>query len=117
LSFTTKSALPAPIAEVTAGSFGYRRGLVAGITSLGQTKLLAAFDAALADGPWVLDENLQHFSGFAKLSGTNWSLGLTGYASRWNATDQVPQRAIDSGLIARNGYIDPDLGGRSGRIR
>ena len=116
LGFTTKSALLAPIAEVTAGTYGYHRALVAGSTPLGQTTLLAALDAALSDGPWVLDEKLQRFSGLAKVSGANWSLGLTGYASRWNATDQVPQRAITSGLIPRTGYIDPDLGGRSGRI-
>lgn len=45
-----------------------------------------------------------------------WSLGLTGYHATWNATDQVPERAIASGLISRWGNIDPFLGGRTTRL-
>src|SRR5262249_31680763 len=41
--------------------------------------------------------------------------GLTltgmGYSGRWSATDQVPQRAIESGTIDRFGAIDPSDGG------
>lgn len=40
-------------------------------------------------------------------------LGVTAMAYRndWNSTDQVPQRAINEGLISRFGYIDPtDVG-------
>jgi hypothetical protein len=34
-----------------------------------------------------------------------------GYSANWNSTDQVPVRAVESGLIARFGAIDPtDLG-------
>ena len=43
------------------------------------------------------------------VSGPDWRLSLTGYHATWNATDQVPQRAIDSGLIDRFGNIDPAL--------
>ena len=32
-------------------------------------------------------------------------------AGKWNSTDQVPQRAIDSGLIDRFGALDPTDGG------
>src|SRR5205823_5588391 len=34
-----------------------------------------------------------------------------GYRATWNATDQVPQRAIDAGLIDRFGALDPTDGG------
>lgn len=34
-----------------------------------------------------------------------------GYWATWNATDQVPQRAIDSGLISRFGSVDNTDGG------
>ena len=33
----------------------------------------------------------------------------------WNATDQIPQRAVDAGLIGRFGAIDPSDGGRTAR--
>jgi hypothetical protein len=54
-------------------------------------------------------------NGFIKLSsgtvGEGWSLALSAYHADWNATDQVPERAIDIGLIRRFGNIDPYLGG------
>src|SRR5262245_7981960 len=38
-----------------------------------------------------------------------------GYGARWNSTDQVPQRAIDKGLIGRFGAIDNTDGGDTSR--
>jgi outer membrane receptor protein involved in Fe transport len=38
------------------------------------------------------------------------------YSNGWNATDQVPQRAIDQGLITRFGTLDPTDGGTSSRF-
>jgi len=37
------------------------------------------------------------------------------YSAHWNATDQIPQRAVDQGLISRFGAIDPTDGGASSR--
>jgi len=37
------------------------------------------------------------------------------YTAKWNATDQVPLRAIDSGLIGRFGAIDPSDHGETTR--
>jgi outer membrane receptor protein involved in Fe transport len=34
---------------------------------------------------------------------------------RWDATDQIPRRAVEEGLIGRFGLLDPDLGGESSR--
>jgi hypothetical protein len=36
-------------------------------------------------------------------------LSITGmaYSNKWNSTDQVPLRAIESGLIDRFGALDP----------
>lgn len=116
MRYTTKSRLVRPIAELTGGSFGYWRGLVAGSTDLGGGTLLGALDATASNGPWVLDEHERKFNGLIKYSTADWSLGLSGYTNSWISTDQVPVRAITSGLIPRNGFIDPDLGGRAGRI-
>ncbi|HEV2567702.1 hypothetical protein [Sphingomonas sp.] len=116
LSIATSSRLAAPIAEATIGSFGHYRGLVAGSSEVGDGDLLLALEGTHSNGPWQLDENLRKLNGFAKLSGANWSIGLTGYHARWSATDQVPQRAIDAGLIDRFGNVDPDLGGRTTRF-
>lgn len=116
MAFTTRRELPRPFAEATVGSFGYYRALLAGSGRTGNGTLLAAFEGTLANGPWVLDQDLEKANALLKYSTSEWSLGLSGYTSRWTSTDQVPERAITSGLIDRLGLIDPDLGGRSGRI-
>ena len=38
-----------------------------------------------------------------------------GYDGDWTATDQIPQRAVESGLIDRFGYIDASNGGNTHR--
>jgi hypothetical protein len=116
MHFTTKSRLAQPFVEVVGGSFGYWRGLAAGSADGGDGTLLAALEGTISNGPWVLDERLRKVNAFIKYSASDWSLGLSGYSSRWTSTDQVPERAIASGLIPRNGFIDPDLGGRSTRL-
>lgn len=120
VKFTTVDRLTEPLTEATAGSFGYYRVLAAGSAGVAQGNLLVALDGTLSNGPWTLDEDLKKVNAVVKYSqGTasnGWNLGLTAYHARWNATDQVPQRAIDSGLISRFGNIDPFLGGETTRI-
>lgn len=114
--FTTKSKLARPFVEVTGGSWSYWRALAAGSGDVGSGTLLAAVEGTVSNGPWVLDEDLEKLNGLVKFSTSDMSVALSGYTSRWTSTDQVPERAIASGLIPRNGFIDPDLGGRSGRL-
>ncbi len=40
---------------------------------------------------------------------------LQAYDSHWDATDQIPERAVDQGLISPLGNFDSDLGGRTQR--
>lgn len=116
MAFTTKSKLDRPMAEVTGGSFGYWRALAAVSTDVGSGIVLAAIDGTRSSGPWVLDENLRKTNVLLNYSATDWTVGLSGYTSRWTSTDQVPKRAITSGFIPYRGFIDPDLGGRAGRV-
>jgi outer membrane receptor protein involved in Fe transport len=37
------------------------------------------------------------------------------YPASWDATDQIPQRAVDAGLIGRFGSLDPSDGGQTER--
>ena len=120
VKFTTVDRLERPMIEATAGSYGYYRALAAESRTVGSGDLLMALDGTRSNGPWVLNEDLKKINGLVRYSqGTakhGWNLGLTGYHATWNATDQVPQRAIDSGLIGRFGNIDPALGGRTTRL-
>ncbi len=116
ISFTTKAKLARPIAEVQAGSNGHLRALVAGSGEAAGGAVLAALEGTVSDGPYVLDENLRKVNGLIKYSRDNWSLSLSGYHTKYRATDQVPLRAIRSGLVPRLGFIDGDLGGRVSRV-
>jgi len=120
VKFKTINRLDRPFAQATVGSFGYYRALAAGSSAVGDGDLLLALDGTLSHGPWVLDEDLKKVNGFAKYSrGTatsGWDIGLTAYNATWNATDQIPRRAVESGLIDRFGNIDPFLGGKTTRI-
>lgn len=112
--------LPHNIAEMTFGSFGYRRALAAGSTRVGEGTLLTAFEASKYDGPWDVPDDVRKLNGVLRYSRGTATDGLTltamAYSNGWNATDQVPQRAIDQGLINRLGTLDPTDGGTSSRF-
>ncbi|WP_433995761.1 TonB-dependent receptor [Bradyrhizobium diazoefficiens] len=112
--------LPHNVAEMTFGSFGYRRALAAGSTAVGAGTLLTAFEASKYDGPWDVPDDVRKLNGVLRYSQGTATDGLTltamAYSNGWNSTDQVPQRAIDQGLINRFGTLDPTDGGTSSRF-
>ena len=112
--------LPKNLAELTVGSFGYRRGLAAGSTAVGTGTLLAAFEGVKYNGPWDVPDNVRKINGVMRYSQGTATDGLTltamAYSNAWNSTDQVAQRAIDQGIIGRFGTLDPTDGGVASRF-
>ena len=112
--------LPKNLAEVTVGSFGYRRGVAAGSTAVGAGTLLAAIEGIKYEGPWDVPDNVRKINGVLRYSQGTATDGLTltamAYSNGWNSTDQVAQRAIDQGIISRFGTLDPTDGGTSSRF-
>lgn len=111
--------MPKGIASVGAGSDGYRRAVAANSFDAGGGHLLYGFEIFHNDGPWVNPEDYRKLNGVLRFSlGTNadgYTASLMGYGGKWNATDQVPLRAVDDGTIPRFGAIDPTDGGRTSR--
>lgn len=111
--------LPANIAEATVGQNGYRRGLVAGNATAADGRIVYAFEGAENDGPWTNPERFRRTNAVLRYSrgdaGDHSSLTAMAYSAHWNATDQIPQRAVDSGLVDRFGAIDPTDGGSTSR--
>jgi hypothetical protein len=106
--------------KLEAGQHAYKRTLFANSTVLGAGNLLYAIDATGQDGPWDNPEHFKRFNGvlsYSVRSGMD-SLRLTAMASQssWNATDQVPLRALQAGLVGRYGAIDPTDGGNTARF-
>ena len=69
--------LPKNIAEMTVGSFGYRRGLAAGSTALGAGTLLAAIEGIKYNGPWDVPDNVRKLNGVMRYSQGTATDGLT----------------------------------------
>ena len=44
-----------------------------------------------------------------------WNITGMAYEAKWNATDQIPKRAVDAGQLDRFGLIDPTDGGQAHR--
>ncbi len=109
------SSLGAPIVRVTAGGEGFARALLAASPKVGAGRVLAALDVGHNDGPWVHADDYRKVSGALRYSRGDAVNGLSitgmGYWAKWNSTDQVPSRAIASGLIGRFGTIDNTDGG------
>lgn len=114
-------ALPRPLGELTLGERGYRRVLLGGSKrTQGGITVLAALEGLGNDGPWVLPQNHRKVNGVLRLSeGTpkrGWQLSVMGFDANWDASDQVPRRAVESGLIPRYGTIDRTSGGETSRF-
>ncbi len=119
------ATLARPFAQVTLGENAYRRGVAGGSMALAEgITLLGAVEAAGADGPWTVPQNLRKLNGVFTLSGgtraEGWHLSAMGYSARWTATDQVPQRLIDAGSLNGQAFgrfdsLDPSTGGESHR--
>ncbi len=107
------------LAQVTLGGNGYARSLLAGSPALGDGHLLYGLELFHNDGPWAVEQHYRKLNGVLRYSrgsrDDGWSLTGMAYQGRWTSTDQVAQRAIDSGLVDRFGSLDPSTGGKTHR--
>jgi len=115
-----KNALPDASGELTAGSYDYRRVLLGGDSAFAKGNLLGMLEMAGENGPWENPENLRKLNGVLRYANGDDRNGFTvtgmGYGARWDATDQIPQRAVDAGQLGRFGAVDPTDGGSSSRF-
>lgn len=112
--------LPQGIAEVGLGMNGFRRTLLADSPQIGKGNLLYALELFHNDGPFVHPDDYRKINTVLRYSEGNLANGFNvtamAYKGKWNATDQIPQRAIDSGLLSsRFDAIDLTDGGDSHR--
>ncbi len=112
--------LPVGIASFGYGDQGFTRGLFAKSHEMGGGDVLFALELMRKNGPWINKERYKKFNTVLRYSQstgkTKFNVTAMGYGGRWNATDQIPQRAIDEGLISRLDTIDPTDGGETHRF-
>lgn len=112
--------LPYRQASVTMGEYGYQRYLVTGDHQWQNNKLVFGGEVQTYDGPWTdIDEDVKKYNGQARyltdVGSGQLSLTLMAYHNKWNSADQIPERAVDSGLIDEYGSLDTALGVESSR--
>jgi hypothetical protein len=117
--FRIGDSLPAGLASLSLGSGGYRRALLADSFGAAGGTLLYGVELGRNDGPWDVPEGVRKANALLRYSrgsaDDGWSLTGMAYRNRWTSTDQVPQRAVESGLIGRFGSLDPTDGGTTAR--
>jgi len=120
VSMSYLNKLPQGILRYGIGQQGFMRALAANSSEIGSGNLLYAAELLKKDGPWEKKEKFRKFNAVLRYSQdigrTKFNVTAMGYAGKWNSTDQIPQRAVDSGLISRLGTIDPSDGANASRF-
>ena len=106
--------------SLTVGQNAYQRLLAKGSLKTPEGNLLLASELQGYDGPWQdISENTRKVNLLSRysqrLENGQFALTVMAYDNSWNAADQVPQRAINAGVIDRLGSLDTTLGGESSR--
>ena len=118
--FTTIDRLDRPFVKAEIGTSNFYRLVAAGSTGVGSGTMLLGGEARYDKGPYDLSQNVKLLSGFGKytvsLGGGTLRASATAYHVKFNSAEQIPQRAVESGLIGRLGTLDDDLGGETTRI-
>jgi outer membrane receptor protein involved in Fe transport len=126
--FRTLDEVPGLVLQVTGGteldgpaawSDPTLRLFVAASPRLPTGTALVAGELWSSDGPFVNPQDFKRGNLFGKwktaLAGGELTLLATMYAARWNASGQIPARAVAAGTLDRFGSIDPTEGGDSSR--
>ncbi|RTL59275.1 MAG: TonB-dependent receptor [Sphingobacteriales bacterium] len=123
VSFSTFNSIDKSRVQIEAGRFNTFRTLaVIDLLKNNKAKQSAyiAGEFNYTDGPTI---NKQHFNrinlfgkyNLALTDKTKLSFSTSAFSSKWDASGQVPTRAVQSGMIDRFGSIDPSEGGNTER--
>jgi hypothetical protein len=123
VAFRTKERIgDSPSLELRAGSFGTRHlvGLVPFGGDAAHAGGYVALSSHYSDGPFLRPQDYRRLNGFAKWTApVARDVGMFAMASAfdatWDASGQVPERAVRAGTISRFGSIDPTEGGATSR--
>lgn len=117
--FSYINALEDGHATLTVGDNDYTRAFAGASFDVLSGELTLAGAKMQYAGPWQLDQDLDHSTGFLKYYQDTalgqWSITASAYDNSWNSTDQIPLRAVQSGNLDRFGAIDNSDGGNTHR--
>lgn len=120
VNFRTRQMVNEGVVQGAGGQFDTQRYLLMLSPTKDKIKTLIAGEGYYTNGPFQNDNRYFRSNLLGKMT-TNLTsrdeLSLTGtfHKSQWNASGEIPLRAVTSGMIDRFGAIDPSEGGKSTR--
>lgn len=122
VGFSTLNRLKESSITISAGQFNTIRtlGMLNLIEDESNQSAYAAVEYLGTDGPFNSPQGFNRLNLFGKYTSilkNNDKLSVTAshFTSRWDASGQIPQRAVDDGSITRFGAIDDTEGGNTSR--
>ncbi len=120
INLRTRRSFGESSVSATYGSFDSYRVLGIASPKLSEGLPWLAAEVAGTNGPFNSPEQLQRYNVMAKETlalnaSTTLSVLASAYGSQWNASGQIPLRAVEAGLLDRFGSIDPSEGGQTQR--
>ncbi|PHV38848.1 TonB-dependent receptor [Janthinobacterium sp. BJB304] len=107
------------IASAGIGQNGFRRALLADSIDAGDGSLLYALEAQHNDGPFTQPDRYRKRNGVLRYSegyaNNGFNVTAMAYDASWNATDQIPLRAVQDGSLGRFDAVDASDGGKAQR--
>ena len=111
--------LPNGTATVSIGENGYRRMVLTDSEAARGGNVVYGLELHRNRGPWQTPEDLRKYSATVRYvhgsSSDGFSVTAMAYRNTWNATDQVPVRAVEGGQLGRFDGVDASDGGATSR--
>jgi len=121
VNFKTKQNLDNSSVKVEMGQFNTNRIMsMFNLLNKDRHNSYIAAENLSTDGAFESPQNFNRINLFGKYSGyvsktDKVTISLSYFDSKWDASGQIPQRAVDRGLISRFGAIDDTEGGNTSR--
>tara|TARA_R110002049_G_scaffold309289_2_gene520261 strand:- start:43357 stop:45588 length:2232 start_codon:yes stop_codon:yes gene_type:complete len=121
VDINTKKTIDKNLISVEAGQYNTLRALsMIKVLDEKNSKAYIASEMVMTDGVFESPQNFNRFNVMGRYNFNNYkdqefNMTLSHFQSKWDASGQVPVRAIESGLIGRFGAIDDTEGGNTSR--
>ncbi|MBX9732863.1 MAG: TonB-dependent receptor plug domain-containing protein [Chitinophagaceae bacterium] len=122
ISFNTANTLPTNKVQVELGTYNTNRALLLLNLFKNNSKSggYIAGESYHTNGATENPQNLRRYNLFGKYQYRfnevhKITVTISAFDSKWNASGQIPERAVASGIIGRFGSIDPTEGGNTAR--
>lgn len=121
VDINTKKTIDDNIVSVEAGQYSTLRALsMLKLVDEEHSKAYLASELMLSDGVFDSPQNFNRINVMGRYNFNNYkdqefNMAISHFQSKWDASGQIPVRAVESGLIGRFGAIDDTEGGNTSR--